>query len=303
MVKANLKRDDFPFASWYLADMDMFGQNLTFNIRKRKMFGTKLGGIISILFVMLIFCCILYFLFKVYNTVDPTINLYHRHEPFKANLNSYDIYHYFLARNIQTKSNIDPISFWGSFHIETSIVKTNYDEISYQKIEMVSCGSLEWTNDISDLTQKNLVRSFGICYKKSDITNDIISTDINVNTKLVVNLYTCQSDCNNSIDKKNLEFSVNVYEENYNIVNYMQPKHKVFKNIRLLYPSSLISTHDVLSLRKTVLDTDRGSIVSWYELQNILEQDDLKTSIREVTTDQNYFKNFVQHNSSFDSDT
>ena len=297
------------FTNWTLESMDLFGGNLTFNINKKKMFRTRLGGIFSIIFVMINITILHHFFSKVADTSTPIIdqNLYYKDEIFKADLNSYNIYHYFIARNMETKSNIEPNIFWRSFHIEASIVNTKSDVVTYQKIEIIPCILLDWTDTIEDVAQKDIIKNYGICLKKSDVTQDILYKSLSLNTKLVVNLYTCQNNldynCNSLIDRQNLEFSVNVHEENYDLINYDKPKNKLFRNIRLFYPSSSIVTQDTLSLRKTFLRSDHGKLVAYYHSENILEQHDLKTSIREVITNQSYYKNFVQHSSSFDSDT
>ena len=84
-----------------------------------------------------------------------------------------------------------------------------------------------------------------------------------------------------------MEFSVNVFEENFDLRKYAHPKSFISRNIAIVYPSSTIVTQNYITLRKTFLQTDRGKLVSYYDEEHILEQHELKTSVRQTITDQN----------------
>lgn len=295
--------------SWSLRKMDIFGDNLTFNINQNKDYKTKVGGCMTILFLICNVFVFYYFLYKVYDKSDPTIdeNLYYNTDVESINLLDYNNQYYFIPRTISNKTYLTKEQFWGSFYIAASLVDNTYSGVSYDQIEVVSCSQQSWMDELEDSYENDLIKNFGICLNIQENKSTISYENESNNIKIVIDLYPCQtnsvSSCTNSITSKDLQLTVNVYEQKFDLTKYYNPSSKYSRNIRNFTPVSSLVAQDFISIHETNLKTDRGWSVKYYETQKILEQSEIKSSIRDSYTDSVDRNLYNQHNTTFNADS
>lgn len=98
--------------------LDKFGDMLTFQIRRRNKYQTKVGGCCTILFVLIVIGTFAYYLSKFLDKGSPivSVNSYRAEKPLDTDIISENFELYFIPLDITTGFALSWDEFWSSFH-------------------------------------------------------------------------------------------------------------------------------------------------------------------------------------------
>ena len=257
--------------------LDAFGSMLTFHIRGSFKYQTKLGAILTVLYVTQTFSAFFYYFSKFLSKDRPIVlfNEYDAKEYNNIDLASEDFVVYFTVKRLATGKNIPWEEFWTNFNLYASILHIDdQSQISWQKVNFSACKDMNWFKNLSnDDIQKYEIEQSGICFSSKEM--NIYGGNNGDQKRLMVDLYRCQPDsefnCVNEIEPYDQIIKSYGYENTINVKDYHNPIKNTHKLIDFVIPSRIQRYDSKAYLNKLNFKSDSGNVISTIVEKNMVQ--------------------------------
>lgn len=244
---------------------------LGFHIRGSYKFQTKIGAIVSLVYIASLFGFLVLYLTKFFETDNPTIlwNIYDADTYSHTKFAEEKLHFYFVPYNLATQTFMPYKMFMANFSIWVTNIQRdttkpmNKGGLKFNPVSLVPCGSQDWWKTIDNPAGQKTISTFGICidYKKVNV----LAPSMAQSTNLIFTLYNCQSgygvNCVNKLPAAALLNTFFVYQSTINIKQYQKPEKMISKQLDQVQADDTLKYWHLFKIEDTHLKTDKGSVM------------------------------------------
>jgi hypothetical protein len=284
-----LSGDCFKLKNYTLNGIDKFGDMLQFQIRRKDMYTTKVGGCVTLTFLLIVFTTFAYYLSKFLNKSKPmtATDEYLDTNFLDIDLGKEQMKFYFIPWNMQISRVMTFDEFWENFSFYATIFKIGDAETNIYKIGRISwtsipfrpCKGQKWVESVTPESERAQINDSAICFDDQVPIPIFGGESWDKSAKLMAHLFPCQTNehrtclpVNERLAHSWLQILVKVYEPNIRSENYENPISMGGRFLFQIRPQNTIKFNDRIFLKKTVLETDTGSFIESLETKEITTQ-------------------------------
>ena len=284
-----LSGDCFRLKNYTLNGIDKFGDMLHFQIRRKDMYTTKVGGCVTLTFLLIVFTTFAYYLSKFLDKSKPQTasDTFLDTKFLDVDIGKEKMKYFFFPVNMTKGSLMSFNDFWENFSFYAVNFKVGEAETNVFKVPRVSwttvpfkrCKGQKWVESVNPESEKQDIEKWGICFDEEVPIPIYGGESFDRSSKLMVHLFTCQTNEHRTClprDQRQghsqLQILMKVYEPNIRTDHYEDPITMGARFIFQLRPQNILKFLDKIYLKKTVLETDTGSFIESLEVEEITTQ-------------------------------